>query len=951
MYWFLNFLGLLRVVTRRQRSYSSLVLALAAGFVVAIAIVVSIPLYADMIGYRALRTELQPDAQGARRPPFAFLFSHVDSNTAPLPDSAFRAADAYFANAAARDVGLPSELLVRYVNTDKLQARSLSLADTPGVQPMLVNVGFASDIDDKIALDEGEVPRPAPANGVVDVMVHRLFADRTGVQVGEVLEVASSATSSAPFQLEVRVVGVWRALNPDDRYWFLRPESLEDVLLVPEQTFATRVQPQGANARAQTLWYMVLDGSRVRNADVPGLLHRITVAQRAADRLVPGIQMPVSPRQGLERQYERVRLLTVSLVVFSLPILGVIAYFVVMVAGMVVQRQQNEIAVLRSRGASRSEVIGIYLLEGLLVGAVTLAVGLLVGRYAATLMGWTRSFMLFAPRSDVVVAISRDGVRGGFWIVLLTIVASVLPALGAAGHTVISYKQERARSIRRPFWQRTYLDLLLLLPTFYAYQQLRDRGTISVLGRGLAGGDPFTNPLLVLAPALCQFTLALLSLRLFPLLMSGIAWLIGRLPGISALLALRYLTRSPRAYAGPVLLLILTLSLATFTASMARTLDDHLADQIYYQVGADIRVADLGQDTQAPTTPGEAPPPRQPGDSPRWLFLPVTEYLKLPGVLAASRVTRGSGEARTADHRGLATVIGVDRMDFPAVAHWRDDYATQSLGGLMNALATDPAAILASRAFLSERGLGIGDRVTIELRDLGVPAAVPFTIAGVTDYFPSVYPEDGPFFVANADYLFEQQGDVFPYEVWLDVTPETTPDQIRAGIAELRLPSIISQDAPETILAAQNRPERQGLYGLLSVGFLASALLTGLGFLFYSLVSFQRRFIELGMLRAIGLSARQMAVLLLCEQALIIAIGITTGTAIGVGVSRLFIPFLQVREGPHAQTPPFVVQIAWEQVQLIYLIFAVLLGLALAGVVVLLLRMKIFQAVKLGEAA
>ena len=50
------------------------------------------------------------------------------------------------------------------------------------------------------------------------------------------------------------------------------------------------------------------------------------------------------------------------------------------------------------------------------------------------------------------------------------------------------------------------------------------------------------------------------------------------------------------------------------------------------------------------------------------------------------------------------------------------------------------------------------------------------------------------------------------------------------------------------ILAAQKRPERQGLFGLLSVGFIASALLTVLGFLLYAMFSFHRRFIEMGML-------------------------------------------------------------------------------------------------------
>src|SRR5688500_4861721 len=106
MYWLLNLVGLLKVVAQRQKSYLGLVLALAAGFVVAVAIVVSIPLYADAVGYRALRTELQPDTEGNRRPPFAFMFSHIDSNATPLPDSAFRAADTFFMATAARSLGL-----------------------------------------------------------------------------------------------------------------------------------------------------------------------------------------------------------------------------------------------------------------------------------------------------------------------------------------------------------------------------------------------------------------------------------------------------------------------------------------------------------------------------------------------------------------------------------------------------------------------------------------------------------------------------------------------------------------------------------------------------------------------------------------------------------------------------------------------------------------------------
>ena len=152
------------------------------------------------------------------------------------------------------------------------------------------------------------------------------------------------------------------------------------------------------------------------------------------------------------------------------------------------------------------------------------------------------------------------------------------------------------------------------------------------------------------------------------------------------------------------------------------------------------------------------------------------------------------------------------------------------------------------------------------------------------------------------------------------------------------------------ILAEQNRPERQGLFGLLSTGFLAAATLTVLGFLVYAVVSFQRRFIELGMLRAIGLSVGQMVVFLAGEQAVLILTGLGLGTGLGLAAGTIFIPYLQLGSSKEALVPPFVVQIAWEQLGTIYVIFGLMFILAVFILTLLLLRMKIFEAVKLGEA-
>jgi putative ABC transport system permease protein len=121
------------------------------------------------------------------------------------------------------------------------------------------------------------------------------------------------------------------------------------------------------------------------------------------------------------------------------------------------------------------------------------------------------------------------------------------------------------------------------------------------------------------------------------------------------------------------------------------------------------------------------------------------------------------------------------------------------------------------------------------------------------------------------------------------------------------------------------------------------------GFILYAVFSWRRRLIEMGVLRAIGLSTPQMALYLGVELTLLLGIGVLAGTAIGVGASRLYIPFLQVIATDEMRTLPFLVVLNWSSIAGIYATFVLLFVGALAGLVVFLRRLKIFQAVKLGE--
>ena len=550
---------------------------------------------------------------------------------------------------------------------------------------------------------------------------------------------------------------------------------------------------------------------------------------------------------------EKTPSLTFLLYSFSIPIIGLIISFVGLVAGLYVNQQQNEIAIMRSRGGSTGQMVSIGLLEGLLMGSAALLISIPVGRFLAFAIGRTRSFLNFTAPAKLRVDIALILAFGIGALVLILLVQVALPTLNAARRTIITYKQERAHAGKAPWWQRAWLDVLLLLPAAYGIYMLQRQSRLAT-GGAADIPDPLENPLLLLVPALGIFALSLLMLRLVPKIMAFMSWALRRSNSVGMLMAARYLSRTPAFYSAPLVLLVLTLSLSTFTASLAQTLDRHLYKQMHYQTGADLNLTELG------TTVNEN------AQSAVWTFNPVEDHLLLPAITAASRVGRYDASVLRADGKVSEGVfMGIDRLTFPEVAYWQRNFSPASLGALMNALAGYPDGVLVSGEYANQQKLKIGDPITLGVK-VGQSDGLTLQVAGFIDLFPTWYPEQGPLFVGNLDYLFQHAGGEFPHQVWVTTKPDTNMEDLVYAVRGYSIlldqkadPLRLVQDglntqvsdwvsAPVLITAEQRRPERQGLFGLLSVGFATSAFLTVMGFLLYALFSFRRRFIEMGML-------------------------------------------------------------------------------------------------------
>jgi putative ABC transport system permease protein len=945
-----------RLLTQRFLS-----LAYIAGLMIASGFILSVPLYADATYFRLLREELLAghEADLTQKPvdyaPLTFVFEQKAAGKNSHQWKNVVQVDEYLSSAALRTIDLPILELVRRFRTDGYNMYPPRDPNNPGTQYSLTTANFAfiTPMDDTIIVVNGTTPKPFVSllreGDAIEVMASESLANEFGVQVGDVYSLRTEKG-----QIPVSIVGLWRAVDPAAPYWDVKNESL---LLVNEETYKGLISDRVNDELRNATWMIVANGSSLHAKDVPALKEHIQTIESGVNTLLPKTALIASPLEALARYQKNAPTLTYLLFAFSVPILSLILAFIGLVAGLFVNQQRGEMAILRSRGASTLQVVGISFLQGIILGAVALAGGVGLGYVITHFIGKARSFLDFSATGGLRVSMTPQVLGYGLLgIGIILIIQVLIPTLSAAENTIVTYKQERARSFRAPWWQRYWLDVLLLIPAGYGLWQLTQQSQKALEGSKTIP-DPLQNPLLLLVPALGIFSVALFTLRLVPRFMEFISRLLKPSKSVGVLMAARYLARTPALYSAPLVLLVLTLGLSAFTASLARTLDIQLDKQIHYQVGTDINLYELG------TTFNEDNP------APVYTFGPLEEHLSIPGVQSATRVGRYkfSGTAQTGPLQG--TFLAIDRLTFPAAAYWQRDFASQSLGALMNQLAAIPSGVLVPKSLLTKQKLKVGDTlnigITTGIAGQSIPMEAP--IVGSFDLFPTWYPENGIMIVGNLEELFLRAGAEYPHEVWLKTMPDAAPEFIAYAVRGFSI--LLDQQADQSklvqnglntivkdwlsaelnIRAQQRRPERQGLFGLLSVGFVSSALLTVLGFLLYALFSFRRRFIEMGMLRAIGLSIRQMTSLLAAELAFLVLLGIGVGTALGVFASRLFVPFLQIGASAQSQYPPFQIEIAWLSIVEIYVLFALLFIAALGTLSTLLVRMKIFQAIKLGE--
>jgi putative ABC transport system permease protein len=566
--------------------------------------------------------------------------------------------------------------------------------------------------------------------------------------------------------------------------------------------------------------------------------------KRRIDRVMPrGVRVETAKEnadRGSEEIRENLGFLQTVLLVFGFVAVFVGAFLIFNTFSITVAQRIAEFGLLRTLGASRRQILASVLVEALAIGLLGAALGIGGGYVMAIVLNaLLTAFGIDLPTTGLVME-ARTVIVALLVGVVVTAVSSMVPALRSTRVPPIAalraYAQPSSRGRRIVF---AVLSLLLGVAGL-AFLLVGLFGSASAGTRAAQMGGGAVAVVLAVS---------LFSPRLVPPLAAVAGWPLERVRRLLGRLARENSQRNPSRTAVTAAALMIGLALVTFVTVFAAGLKSSVASVIDENFVGGIVIHNT--DGFAPMPAGAAAAARQ-----------------VPGVglVATIRTT----EAKLLPAGSTAKVSAPTPDIQRAVAlEWK-----RGRPGTLRDLRNGQAVI--SQGFASDHGLSPGDRFHL----LGQTGARPaFTVAGVFDSKLDLFGSEliTQEVMARA---FAQTQDTIDF-----VIPEegADPAKVQAALtagAEQVFPTaeVLNQQELKETREDQVNQLVNLFYALLILAIVISLF----GIANTLALSIHERRRELGMLRAIGMSRRQVRTMIRYEAVITALIGAILGMILGV---------------------------------------------------------------------
>lgn len=963
-------MAIIKIIIRKILNNRWLVGSLFLGLLITSSLVSSIPTYSNSVLSTLLLKELEDYQVKNDRFPgeYSYLIQFPTGKSDENLDtkrmvSQLKEMDAELTNMA----NLPIEEKLTIMSTAPLAIAYQDPTSQSSKDQDYGSIITFTNLEKHIRITDGKLPSTSVESGIYEVLVPESALQKRDIVLNTVF-IAGKGND----QIIIKPVGTFKAKNERDPYWFTSPDSYSEDFFLLEAPFQKAFITDKYNGIESIKFYTAFDYRAITEKQLDALFGMERSTKTEVSEITQGKLIVNFPAQDVLSIYkEKSTQLKTMLWSLNVPLLIMLAIYLYMVTKLIIDRQRNEIAVLNSRGAKRSQILLIYLIEIGFLGMAAFLLGPFLGLILCKVLGATNGFLEFVQRSTLESKLLKESFLYAFWAVIACIMMMMVPIYQASRQTIVNHKRTAFRVVGNVVWYTIFIEIALLGISVYGWTVFNRRQK-ELLAIADAESSFAVDPFLFFVPAAFIIGLGLVSLRIYPFLLKGLYKLGKKYFSLSFYSTLIQVSRSSKQYLYLMLFLILTIAVGVFSASAARTINNNLEEQIRYENGADLAV-EVRWDSV--TSGGISVPVQQSGGSSEgnkeenndsddtshtrvtiYSEPPYDPFLKLKEVEHVTKVFKKEDIDMEAKGEAISSVemMAIEPKEFGQTAWFKSSLLSHHWYQYLNLLAMEPSAVLLSKSAALELGVKEGDYVTLSWnRD----NPVEFVVYGIIDYWPGFNPlQTGEgenkttpsLVVANLSYVQNMMG-LEPYGVWLKVKEDATRAELYQGMKELGLPLTQVSDVQPKLTQLKNGAFLLGINGTLSLGFLISIMVTFIGFLIYWILTMKSRSLQYGIYRAMGIPLHQLIGILLYEQLLTSGVACALGIAIGGITSSLFVPMFQLSFNPKNVVPPFQVIFDSSDELTIYAFVIVTLLICLTILAILLKNIRITQAIKLGE--
>jgi putative ABC transport system permease protein len=697
--------------------------------------------------------------------------------------------------------------------------------DLGGDGPPTMAINWIDDAElNAFEIVEGRPPAPVAGDAPVEIVVDRLSADDGELDVGTVTSVKTPETTPAV------VVGIASFAGRDSlgaATWVAFTDDDARRLLLADTATSTSpasTSPAAGDATAVTSLAIVA----AEGVDADALRDTIARTLPADAEALTGDELTAEYIAAAESDFIgfiRLFLLAFAAIALLVATLSIYNTFSILVA-----QRTRQSALLRAIGASRRQVLTATLLEGLVTAIIATMIGLAVGyALAVALRELLGAFAVDLPGSFVVssTSIVVAAVTG----IAVTLVACLFPAVRSAGVAPLAALREAAVDRSSSSWGRAAVGGLLVTA-----------GVVLAVSATSSSDGAFTRAgigaLLVVVGAVV----------VGPVVVGPVSTVLGAplraLRGESGNIAVRNARRNPRRTAATASGLLVGTAVVVLFTVLGSSVTASIDDTIDRTFGGDLVVLQQSF-SGASIDPAFAP------------AIEATDDVETAAAMAIGPAMVGGIESE---------VTAVDPARFGAVldlGHVAGDVATLA-----------PGEFAASTELAESQGWALDEPVQLDLVDGSTRTLTLQALYTETDIAGDIVVD-----VADVNRAAGFEGDLAVLisiadgidEVTAAATVDTIGAEFGAPESQTRtqyVDSIVSE--VQTLLGL--------IYGLLGLAILIAVM----GIANTLALSMHERTRELGLLRAVGQTRRQLRSTVRWEALLIALFGTLAGVGLGV---------------------------------------------------------------------